>query len=72
MSSSSSINLSSLNGTIGFRLDGNATNDNSGLSVAAPGDLNGPGGLPGIPDTNIGPPTSADRASFAENATGTV
>ncbi len=37
------INLSSLNGSTGFRLDGVATDDRSGLSVAAAGDVNGDG-----------------------------
>jgi Ca2+-binding RTX toxin-like protein len=40
---SSSINLSSLNGTAGFRLDGVAANDHSGWSVASAGDVNGDG-----------------------------
>ncbi len=37
------INLSSLNGTTGFRLDGVALNDQSGFSVASAGDVNGDG-----------------------------
>ena len=40
---SSSIDLSSLNGTTGFRLDGVAGNDQSGRSVSAAGDVNGDG-----------------------------
>jgi Ca2+-binding RTX toxin-like protein len=39
----SAINLSSLNGTTGFRLDGVAANDGSGDSVASAGDVNGDG-----------------------------
>ncbi len=39
----SSINLSSLNGTTGFRLDGVSANDSSGTSVASAGDVNGDG-----------------------------
>jgi hypothetical protein len=43
MSFSSSINLSSLNGTTGFRLDGVSAGDFSGWSVASAGDVNGDG-----------------------------
>jgi len=38
-----SINLGSLSGADGFRLDGVAVSDNSGLSVNAAGDINGDG-----------------------------
>ena len=38
-----SINLSSLNGNNGFRLDGVAAFDNSGLSASTAGDVNGDG-----------------------------
>jgi len=38
-----SINLTSLNGSNGFRLDGAAANDRGGSSVAAAGDVNGDG-----------------------------
>ena len=43
MSFSSSINLSSLNGSTGFRLDGVAAGNQSGTSVASAGDVNGDG-----------------------------
>jgi hypothetical protein len=43
MSFSSSINLSSLNGSTGFRLDGVAAGNGSGISVASAGDVNGDG-----------------------------
>ena len=39
----SSLNLSALNGADGFRLDGVATGDYSGFSVASAGDVNGDG-----------------------------
>ncbi len=41
--SSGNILLSSLNGTNGFKLDGENNNDESGLSVSAAGDINGDG-----------------------------
>ncbi|MEO5362666.1 MAG: Ig-like domain-containing protein, partial [Magnetococcus sp. DMHC-8] len=40
---SSVINLSTLNGSTGFRLDGVATNDYSGNAVSSAGDVNGDG-----------------------------
>ncbi len=51
----SSLNLSSLNGTNGFRLDGAAAGDNSGFSVSSAGDVNGDGFedlIVGVPDAN--------------------
>jgi Ca2+-binding RTX toxin-like protein len=39
----SNINLSSLDGTTGFRLSGGATGDTAGFSVASAGDVNGDG-----------------------------
>jgi len=43
MASAPSINLSSLNGTTGFRLDGAAANAGSGACVSSAGDVNGDG-----------------------------
>ena len=43
LGSSGSLALSSLNGTNGFVLNGEKTNDNSGISVASAGDVNGDG-----------------------------
>jgi hypothetical protein len=37
------LNLSSLNGTNGFQINGEAANDVSGISVASAGDVNGDG-----------------------------
>ncbi len=61
----STINLSSLDGTTGFRLDGVAAYDRSGRSVAAAGDVNGDG----IADVIVGavyadPNGSSSGASY--------
>ena len=53
------ITLSSLNGTSGFKLDGENTNDESGYSISAAGDINGDGvadlviGARGYPSFNF-------------------
>jgi Ca2+-binding RTX toxin-like protein len=56
----SALNLSTLDGIAGFRLDGVAMNDVSGLSIAAAGDVNGDG----FADVLLG-------ASSADNGVGT-
>jgi len=58
-----SIDLSSLDGTTGFRLDGVASYDGSGRSVASAGDVNGDG----FDDLIIGAP-SADPGGNASGA----
>ena len=55
--SSGDILLSSLNGTNGFKLDGEVSNDYSGNSVSAAGDINGDG----YADLLIGAPQHAIR-----------
>ena len=47
------LDVSTLNGTNGFRLSGEAANDRTGYSVASAGDINGDG----IPDLIVGPQT---------------
>jgi hypothetical protein len=60
---SASIDLSTLDGTTGFRLDGVASYDGSGLSVASAGDVNGDG----LDDLIIGAP-NADPSGNASGA----
>jgi len=59
----SAIDLSSLDGTTGFRLDGVATFDNSGRSVSAAGDVNGDG----FADLLVGAPR-ADPNGFSSGS----
>ena len=54
MSFPSNIDLSTLNGTNGFKISGVAAFDDSGFSVASAGDINGDG----IDDLIIGAPGS--------------
>ncbi|MBF0098960.1 MAG: FG-GAP repeat protein [Magnetococcales bacterium] len=69
------INLSSLDGSVGFRLDGVAAGDQSGQSVGSSGDINGDGftdliigarlaDLPGIIDTGAGYVVFGKSSSF--------
>jgi Ca2+-binding RTX toxin-like protein len=58
----SSIDLSSLNGTTGFRLDGEAADDRSGVSVSAAGDVNGDGFDDIIVGARLGNPDSLGNA----------
>jgi len=72
-----SINLSTLNGTDGFRLDGAANYDNSGVSVSAAGDVNGDGFADLIIGANRADPGgNTDAGSsyvlFGGNFTGSV
>ena len=63
--SPSNVNLASLDGSSGFRIDGAAANDNSGYSVASAGDVNGDGRA----DVIVG----ADRASpFSRSTAGST
>ena len=59
----SNINLSSLDGSNGFRLNGAATDDNSGVSVASAGDVNGDG----FDDLIVGA-SGADRTAACSGA----
>ena len=63
MSFASSINLSSLNGTNGFRLDGVAAGDASGFSVASAGDVNGDGYADLIIGANLADLNGTDSGS---------
>ena len=58
----SSINVSALDGTTGFRLDGSVTGDSSGAAVSGLGDVNGDG----FDDLVVG----AYMADFSANASG--
>jgi hypothetical protein len=58
------IDLSTLDGTIGFRIDGVAGQDNSGVSVSSAGDVNGDGFddiLIGTPRADVGPDNNAGK-----------
>jgi hypothetical protein len=54
------INLGSLSGSNGFRLDGAAGDDRSGFSVSAAGDINGDG----IDDLIVGAPSAYSNGNF--------
>uniref|UniRef100_UPI0019523525 integrin alpha n=1 Tax=Leptolyngbya sp. CCY15150 TaxID=2767772 RepID=UPI0019523525 len=58
---SSTLNLSTLNGSNGFRLDGGAVFDFSGRSVSSAGDINGDG----IDDLIIGAPYADPNGSYS-------
>jgi uncharacterized repeat protein (TIGR02059 family) len=74
---SSAIDLSSLDGSTGFRLDGGATYDYSGFSVSAAGDVNGDGFADlivgaGWADSNSNSNSGASYVVFGSNHTGAV
>jgi hypothetical protein len=58
----SAINLSTLNGSNGFRLDGVAEGDLSGYAVSAAGDVNGDGIADLIISAAEADPNGVDRA----------
>ncbi len=62
--SSGDILLSSLNGTNGFKLDGENNNDYSGISVSAVGDINGDGNNDLLIGANQYPSGSAKGRSY--------
>ena len=57
-----SLNLSTLNGTIGFRLNGVAANDESGRAVSNAGDVNGDGGADFLIGAFLADPNGVNRA----------
>ncbi|NCY24868.1 MAG: hypothetical protein EBX37_08360, partial [Alphaproteobacteria bacterium] len=59
----SAINLSSLNGTTGFRLNGVASEDRTGIAVASAGDVNGDGFADLIVGANGADPHGSDSGS---------
>ncbi|MEM7052990.1 MAG: integrin alpha [Pseudomonadota bacterium] len=58
------IALSSLNGTTGFRLDGQAVDDRSGISVSGAGDINGDGVDDLIVGASYADPNGANSGSI--------
>ena len=61
MSAPSNIDLSSLNGSNGFKLSGVAGADSTGFSVASAGDVNGDG----FADLIIGAPGTDPHGSYS-------
>ena len=61
----SSINLSTLNGTTGFRLDGTTADQRVGWSVASAGDVNGDGYADVVVGAPQGDPNGVDSAGCA-------
>ena len=60
------LDLSSLDGTNGFQLNGAAADDNSGRSVASAGDVNGDG----FADLIVGAPRRPERRAFRRELCG--